>query len=80
MYITADMIALPCSFDNQEKIWAYDLHNSSIEDAWNSKQFDDFRSHFHNSCKDCKNRLSCYGGCPIRRNIVLCQSKDKNLA
>ena len=80
MYITADMIALPCSFDNQEKVWAYDLNNSSIEDAWNSKQFDDFRSHFHNSCKGCKNRLSCYGGCPIRRNIVLCQSKDKNLA
>ena len=79
MYITADMIALPCSFDNQEKIWAYDISNDSIENAWNSKQFEDFRSHFHNSCKGCKNRTACYGGCPIRRNIVLCQSDKKNL-
>jgi radical SAM protein with 4Fe4S-binding SPASM domain len=79
MYITADMIALPCSFDNQEKIWGYDLKNNTIENAWNSKQFDDFRSHFHNSCKGCKNRLSCYGGCPIRRSIVICKSDNKNL-
>lgn len=79
MYITADMLALPCSFDNQEKIWAYDLKGSSIENAWNSKQFNDFRSHFHNSCKGCKNRTSCYGGCPIRRNIVICKNKEKDL-
>lgn len=79
MYITSDMKALPCSFDNQDMKWAYDLAGSTIENAWNSEQFNDFRSHFTNSCHNCKNRLSCYGGCPIRREIVICNNTNKNL-
>lgn len=30
MYITSDMKALPCSFDNQELRWAYDISNDTI--------------------------------------------------
>ena len=79
MYITADMKAIPCSFDNQEMIWAYDISNDTIENAWNSEQFNDFRGHFTNSCPNCPNRKSCYGGCPIRRSTVLCSSNNKDL-
>ena len=77
MYITSDMIALPCSFDNQEMRWAYNLNGKTIQDAWNSKQFEDFRNHFRNSCMNCKDRLSCMGGCPIRPEIVICNRKEK---
>ena len=79
MYITSDMKALPCSFDNQEMRWSYDISNDTIQNAWNSKQFDDFRNHFRTSCSSCKNRGNCMGGCPIRREIVLCARPEKDL-
>lgn len=79
MYITSDMKALPCSFDNQEMRWAYDISNDSIQNAWDSKQFEDFRNHFRNSCQGCSRQNECRGGCPIRREIVLCNSDNKNL-
>lgn len=79
MYITADMKALPCSFDNQDEKWAYDISNDTIQNAWDSIVFDDFRSHFHNSCKNCEKRTNCYGGCPICRDIVLCNDEHKDL-
>lgn len=79
MYITSDMKALPCSFDNQEMRWSYDISNDTIQNAWNSKQFDDFRNHFRTSCSSCKNRGNCMGGCPIRREIVLCKRTEKAL-
>ena len=79
MYITSDMKALPCSFDNQELRWAYDISNDTIQNAWNSKQFDDFRSHFKKSCPNCSRRNECMGGCAIRREIVLCNREEKDL-
>ena len=75
MYITADMKALPCSFDNQDLRWAYDISNDTIQNAWNSKQFENFRDHFRNSCGGCEKRMMCMGGCPIRNEIVLCNRK-----
>ena len=77
MYITPDMKALPCSFD-QEMRWAYDISNDSIQHAWDSKQFEDFRSHFRNACPECKRSSSCMGGCPIKNEIVLCSRKKRN--
>lgn len=79
MYITSDMKALPCSFDNQEMQWAYDIRHDTISNAWYSQQFEDFRSHFRNSCLNCKDRMSCMGGCPIRPEIVLCSRKERNI-
>ena len=72
MYITPDMKALPCSFDNQDLKWAYDISNDTIQSAWYSDQFEDFRDHFRKSCPDCKNRHMCMGGCQIRKEVVLC--------
>ena len=77
MYITSDMIALPCSFDNQEMRWAYDIQEDTIQHAWDSPVFDDFREHFIQSCPECPNRGICMGGCPIRPQIVLCDRKTK---
>lgn len=74
-YITPDMKLLPCSFDNQAQRWAVDLAKYTIEDAWNSDTFDDFRNHFIHSCPNCKKRTSCMGGCPIVPEIVLCDKK-----
>jgi radical SAM protein with 4Fe4S-binding SPASM domain len=79
MYITSEMIAIPCSFDNQDLRWGYDLKTGSIQECWNSPQFNDFRSHFKTSCLSCKDRLECLGGCPIRRQIVLCERPEKDL-
>lgn len=78
-YITADMKMLPCSFDNQELRWAYDISNDTVYNAWHSKQFDDFREHFSKSCTGCSKKNLCMGGCPIRRTIVLCNSNEKAL-
>lgn len=79
MYITSDMKALPCSFDNQEMRWSYDISNDTIQNAWNSEQFENFRNHFRTSCSSCKDRGNCMGGCPIRREIVLCERTEKAL-
>lgn len=78
-YITSDMKMLPCSFDNQDMRWAYDISNDTIQNAWNSSQFEDFRNHFRNSCLRCKQQYECKGGCPIRRQIVLCDKEEKDL-
>lgn len=79
MYITSDMKALPCSFDNQELRWAYDISSDTILNAWNSEPFEDFRNHFRTACPGCSKRGSCMGGCPIRPQIVLCDSPHKTV-
>lgn len=79
MYITSDMKALPCSFDNQDLRWAFDVSHTTIEEAWNSPQFESFRNHFHRSCQKCECRRACMGGCPIRPQVVLCNKPEKEL-
>lgn len=71
-YITADMKMLPCSFDNQSQRWAVDLRSHTIQEAWDSPAFEEFREHFRRSCPECEHRNACMGGCPICPEIVLC--------
>ena len=71
-YITADMKMLPCSFDNQRQRWAVDLRSHTIQEAWDSPAFEEFREHFRRSCPKCEHRDACMGGCPICPEIVLC--------
>lgn len=78
MYITSDMKALPCSFDNQDLKWAVDISNNPIQSAWDSEQFQGFRNRFKRSCPNCKDRLSCLGGCPIVNQIVLCNKIERS--
>lgn len=75
-YISADMKMMPCSFDNQEQHWAVDLKNHSIQEAWDSNEFNQFRSFFTEACQTCKQRVHCMGGCPICPEIVLCKEKQ----
>lgn len=77
-YITHDMKMIPCSFDNQDMKYAVDLRKHTIEEAWNSEQFMQFRATLLLSCLDCKSRNICMGGCPLRRQIVLCDRKEKD--
>lgn len=78
-YITSDMKMLPCSFDNQDLRWAVDLNTHTIQEAWDSEVFEGFRNHFRCSCNNCVDKESCRGGCPICRDIVLCNRKEKDL-
>ncbi len=75
-YITSDMKMLPCSFDNQKQKWSVDLRKYTIEEAWNSQVFDDFRNHLRHACFNCSQRDYCKGGCPISPEIVLCSHKE----
>lgn len=79
-YITADMKMLPCSFDNQEQRWSVDLNEFSIEEAWDSIQFEEFRSYLREACSSCVKRELCMGGCPIRPEIVLCEDRAQKNA
>lgn len=76
-YITPDMKMLPCSFDNQEQRWAVDLRTHSIEEAWSSDLFEDFRNQLRTACPGCPARRQCMGGCPVRPEIVLCGEKKR---
>ncbi len=75
-YITSDMRLLPCSFDQQEN-WAVDISSTSIAEAWESEEFDAFRREFLNACPDCVDYSFCMGGCPICRDIVLCDREER---
>lgn len=76
-YITPDGKMLPCSFDNQEQRWAYDLSKGSIREGWNSQAFGDFRRRLKKACPGCEKRGLCMGGCPIRPEIVLCDREER---
>ena len=75
MYITPDMKALPCSFD-QELKWCVDLKDKNIGYAWNSNVFENFRNKFKKSCPNCREKVNCMGGCPLCRSIILCNREE----
>ena len=75
-YIGPDLIMVPCSFD-QNKKYEISLHGITIEDAWNSEPFEQFRSHMRDSCPGCHKKELCMGGCPLMPEIVLCASENK---
>ena len=77
-YITPDMKMLPCSFDNQDMRWAVDLRKHTIQEAWDSEVFEDFRNHFRYGCMNCEDRHKCMSGCPIKENIVLCDREERD--
>ena len=75
-YIGADMIMVPCSFD-QEKKYGVSLRDMDIEAAWNSPQFESFRDYMRNSCPKCPKKEICLGGCPLMPEIVFCNSNNR---
>ena len=75
-YISPDLIMVPCSFD-QNKKYGIDLHNCTINDAWNSSQFNEFRNKMTCKNKSCSKSNLCLGGCPLIPSIVLCPKKNE---
>lgn len=78
-YIDAQGFMYPCSFDNQLGRWKEDLNHLTIQEVWDGEKFENFRNHFRNSCSGCTIKAECLGGCPIVREIVLCEKQEKNL-
>lgn len=77
MYIDAKMNAMPCSFANDNPKWFVSLKEHSIQEAWDGEVFSDWRSHFIWACPDCPNRANCGGGCPICKDVTLCNNKER---
>ena len=72
MYIDSNLNAMPCSFGNQSSNWKVSLLNHTIQEAWDSEEFNLFRNQLKNFCHNCDMRASCSGGCPICREVTLC--------
>lgn len=77
-YIGPDLRMTPCSFD-QDHRWAVDLRTHTLQEAWDSPQFEDFRNRVRNACPGCKDREACKGGCPVRPQIVLCDREERKV-
>lgn len=75
-YIGADMIMVPCSFD-QEKRYEVSLRDMSIVEAWNSESFEQFRDKMRGACPSCEKKELCMGGCPLIPEIVFCNSENR---
>lgn len=75
-YIDADMTMVPCSFD-QKKRYEISLRENTIEEAWNSEQFEEFRNHMRRACPDCDKKNICMGGCPLMPEIVFCDRYER---
>ena len=76
-YIDSQMNMMPCSFGNQNKSFYVSLYDNTIKEAWESEVFKKFRNHLFYACTNCKDRVNCYGGCPIVEDIVLCNRKER---
>ncbi len=77
-YIGADLIMVPCSFD-QQKNYEVSLRRMSIEAAWNSKPFEEFRAHMRSACPRCDKKELCMGGCPLMPEIVFCNRAERKI-
>ena len=76
-YVTPDNFMLPCSFDTMDRRYAVSLDENTIEEVWNSEQFESFRNFHRYGCGGCKNQNECRSGCPIRPEINLCKREEK---
>lgn len=76
-YIGADMVMVPCSFDQQKRYEVQLGEGVSIEDAWNSAPFERFRDKMRGACPGCEKRALCMGGCPLMPEIVFCGSEKR---
>ncbi|MBR2743355.1 MAG: SPASM domain-containing protein [Clostridia bacterium] len=76
-YIGADMVMVPCSFDQNKRYEVRLGEEVSIEDAWNSEPFERFRDKMRAACPGCEKKALCMGGCPLMPQIVFCGSEER---
>lgn len=76
-YITADNYMMVCSMDVHNYNTAVDLSKHTMQEAWNSKQFNDFRHKLLTSCKECSCVSDCRGGCHLIPEMTLCAKEER---
>jgi radical SAM protein with 4Fe4S-binding SPASM domain len=74
-YISPDYRLYPCSFEKNPE-FGINLRENSIEEAWNSGRFNEFRNRFDGKCGGCPKYAACFGGCPVVPQITLCDRKE----
>lgn len=72
MYIDSELVAYPCSFDNQIRQYKVALMPASIQEAWDSKIFEKFRNNNKEKCAGCDKKNICNSGCHLHLGIDLC--------
>lgn len=77
MYISSDMVAVPCSFDQSHR-YGNDLQSMTIKESWDSPKFNAFRDSMRHSCPSCPSQELCKGGCPLEPSIVLCNKEENS--
>ena len=79
MYIDSRMNCYPCSFGiwNSEK--PETLHEKSLREIWNGKQFSIFRGHNKGKCSTCSMAFLCHTGCKLGLSIDLCDEKHSGI-
>ena len=77
MYISSDMVAVPCSFDQKHR-FGNDLRSMTIKESWDSPKFSAFRDSMRHSCNGCKQHDICKSGCPLEPSIVLCNRSERS--
>jgi radical SAM protein with 4Fe4S-binding SPASM domain len=63
-YIHHDMVMTPCSFD-QGMEYGVSLRDHTVKEAWDSEEFERFRSSLREGCPRCEHNEMCMGGCPL---------------
>ncbi len=71
MYIDCDLIAYPCSFGHDCDTYSVDLSKFSIEDAWNSTNFEMFRLKHNTICSKCSKNNICRN-CALNIDLNVC--------
>lgn len=74
MYIDCELNAFPCSFGIEKKQYKVKLNPKTIQDAWDSAEFEAFRNNTRLECGGCKNEMLCAGGCNLNLGIELCDN------
>ena len=77
-YIDAQINMMPCSFGSGNYKYYVNLDRHTIQEAWNSEIFEDFRNILRDSCPECPHKELCGGGCPIVPDITLCDREERD--
>lgn len=68
-YVHVNGEVKPCSFDKR----AYpNIRDASFPNIWAGKEFQAFRDHLAGCKCDCSKKPDCMGGCPIYKEISIC--------
>lgn len=74
-YIDSELNMTPCSFDSN-LLYSESIKNSTIQEVWNGKKFEDFRNKIKSACYNCCYKNICLGGCQLFGNIKLCNGEN----